>query len=63
VCLWACVCVCVCVQQEERKPHHLGEILVGDRMMTSLDDLPFHSEFICTYIFISICTYICIYNT
>jgi len=58
-----CVCVCVCVQQEERKPHHLGEILVGDRMMKTLYALPFHSAFICTYIFISICTYICIYNT
>jgi len=58
-----CVCVCVCVQQEERKPHHLGEILVGDRMMKTLYALPFHSAFICTYICISIYTYIFIYNT
>lgn len=39
--------------QEERKPHHLGEILVGDRMMKTLYVLPFLISFerrtLCSY--------------
>jgi hypothetical protein len=39
--------------QEERKPHHLGEILVGDRMMKTLYALPFLISFdrrtLCSY--------------
>jgi hypothetical protein len=31
--------------KEERKPHHLGEILVGDRMMKTLFVLPFLISF------------------
>ncbi|KAJ1490351.1 hypothetical protein T484DRAFT_1743590 [Baffinella frigidus] len=30
-------------KEEERKPHHLGEVLVGDRMMKTLFALPFLS--------------------
>ena len=40
-------------KEEERKPHHLGEILVGDRMMKTLYVLPFLISFekrtLCSY--------------
>jgi hypothetical protein len=40
-------------KEEERKPHHLGEILVGDRMMKTLFALPFLISFerrtLCSY--------------